>query len=130
LTDRAVVLELELEQGRTSFEPGARVRGVAAWSAQTVPSGMELRLIWATHGPGGRDLRIAQTIPFGEPLAAERRPFVFTLPAEPYSFRGRLISLTWTLALVALPGEEKTLVDLVVAPERNAIDLRCDGGPP
>ena len=118
------MLGLELEQGRTVFEPGGRVSGVAAWSAGVVPLGMELRLIWATHGPGGRDFTIAETIPLRKPLAAERRPFIFTLPMAPYSFRGSLISLAWTLELVAQPGEEKALVELTVAPERRAIDLR------
>jgi hypothetical protein len=130
LIDRALVLELDLEQGRTLFEPGTRVSGVAAWSASgaSVPSGLELRLIWATRGPGGRDFTIVETIALGRPRAAERRPFIFTLPAAPYSFRGNLISLAWTLELVALPGEEKVLVELTVAPQARAIDLRSGDG--
>ena len=118
-----MVLELALEHGRTLFEPGARVSGVAAWSAAVAPLGMELRLVWATHGPGGRDVTIAATVPFDEPRATERRPFIFSLPTAPYSFRGSLISLVWTLQLVARPGEEKAIVPLTVAPERQAIDI-------
>jgi hypothetical protein len=124
LTARAVTLELDLEQGRTLFEPGGRVAGVAAWSARGAPAGMELRLSWAARGPGGRDFKIAETIPFREPRPAERRPFILTLPMAPYSFRGSLISLTWVLELVALPGEEKVQVELTVAPGQQAIDLR------
>lgn len=124
MTDRSIVLALDLEHGRTLFEPGARVSGVATWSMGMAPMGMELRLIWATHGPGGRDFTIVETIPLAEPRAAERRPFIFTLPKAPYSFRGSLISLVWTLELVALPGEETALVDLTIAPERQAIDIR------
>jgi hypothetical protein len=130
LTDRAIVLELDLEQERMLFEPGARVSGVVGWSARVVPAGMELRLIWATHGPGGRDFTIAKTVPFGEPLAAERRTFAFNLPTAPYSFHGSLISLVWTLELVALPGEEKARVELTVAPDRQAIDLRSERARP
>jgi hypothetical protein len=36
---------------------------------------------------------------------------------------GSLLSLDWTLELVALPGEEKTIAPLVLAPGRRAIDL-------
>jgi hypothetical protein len=124
VTARGFALALELEQGRAIFEPGPRVSGVAVWSGPVARAGMELRLIRVSRGPGGRDLTIAETIAFSEPLAAERRPFIFTLPTAPYSFRGSLISLTWTLELVALPGEEKAVVELTVAPGRQAIDLR------
>ena len=118
-----IALELTLEDGRTGFEPGARVFGVAAWSAPVAPRGMELRLSWAMQGRGGRDFKIADTIPLPAPSATERRPFIFTLPAGPYSFRGKLVTLAWTLELVALPGEEKAHVDLVVAPDQKPIEL-------
>jgi hypothetical protein len=126
LIQQDIVLALVLDQGRTIFEPGERVSGVASWSGGIAPLGIELRLIYTTHGSGGRDLTIADTIPFGEPRAKERRPFIFSLPMAPYSFRGNLISLVWALHLVAVPGEEKTLVELTVAPERRAIDIRSD----
>ena len=122
-------MALELDQGRAVFEPGASVRGVATWSVPMVPHGMELRLIWATLGPGGRDFTIAATIPLARPLAKERRPFVLKLPTAPYSFQGSLISLAWTLELVALPGEEKVRVDLTMAPDRQVIDLRSETVP-
>jgi hypothetical protein len=124
LNDPDVTLELRLEDGRTVFEPGGRVTGVAAWSARRAPPGVELRLSWAVRGPGGRDLKIAETIPFRQPLASERRPLSLTLPLGPYSFRGSLISLEWVLELVALPGEEKVGVALTVAPGQQTIDLR------
>jgi hypothetical protein len=121
----AIALELTLEDGRTGFQPGARLTGVAAWSAPAAPRGMELRLSWAMQGRGGRDFKIADTVPLPAPAATERRPFILTLPEGPYSFRGRLVTLTWTVALVALPGEEKTHLDLIVAPGGKTIDLRA-----
>lgn len=124
MTTAALSLELTLEQARAAFEPGARVTGVAAWSAPAAPRGMELRLSWAIHGRGGRDYKIAETIALPAPAATERRPFLLTLPADPYSFRGKLLTLVWSLELVALPGEEKARVDLIVAPGGKIIDLR------
>lgn len=124
MSDPAATLELSLEDGQTVFEPAGHVTGLAAWSARRAPRGMELRLGWATRGPGGRDFKIVETIPFRQPLASERRPFILTLPLGPYSFRGSLISLEWVLELVALPGEEKAGVALTVAPGQQAIDLR------
>jgi hypothetical protein len=121
-----ITLELALEHGRTAFEPGGRVGGVASWSASSPPPGMELRLSWTLTSKGGRDLRIADTIPLPEPGASERRPFVLTLPSGPYSFRGALLTLAWTLDLVALPGEESARVNLVVAPHNKTIELAHD----
>ncbi|HEX3902273.1 MAG TPA: hypothetical protein VH853_05430 [Polyangia bacterium] len=124
MTAAALTLELTLEQGRTAFEPGARVAGVAVWSTPIPPRGMELRLSWAIHGRGGRDYKIADSIALPDPAAAERRAFFLTLPPAPYSFRGKMLTLVWSLELVALPGEEKARVDLVVAPGGKIIELR------
>lgn len=123
MTTPTLKLDLTLEDGRTAYAPGGRLSGVAAWSAAVAPRGMELRLSWALRGKGGRDYRIADTVPLPDPAAIERRPFLLTLPAGPYSFRGALLTLDWALELVALPGEEKARLDLVVAPEGRAVDL-------
>ncbi len=124
---RTITLTLALEQGIAAFEPGARVRGVASWSAVVKPSGMELRLVRETRGPGGRDFKIAETVPLPEPLAAvDRRPFAIDLPNGPFSFQGGLISLVWTLQLVALPGQETTSASIVVAPDARALELTLE----
>jgi hypothetical protein len=116
-------LELTLEDDRTAWEPAARVKGVATWSSPIAPRGMELRLSWSLLGKGGRDLKIADTIPLPNPAATERRSFFLTLPSGPYSVKGRLVTLAWTLELVALPGEEKARVDLIIAPGGRAVSL-------
>jgi hypothetical protein len=124
VTGRTIALALELEQGIAAFEPGGRIRGVASWSAEVKPSGMELRLVRETRGPGGRDFKIAMAVPLHGPLAAaDGRPFAIDLPDAPYSFQGALISLVWTLQLVALPGEESTAASIIVAPGGRALEL-------
>jgi hypothetical protein len=118
-----IALALTPENGQTAFEPGARLAGIASWKASVPPRGIELRLSWVSRGKGGRDLKIVETLGLPEPLAEERRPFILTLPRAPYSFSGHLISLGWTLELVASPGEEKTSVAIVIAPGRSTIEL-------
>jgi hypothetical protein len=123
----SLALELHLDDSSAAFDPGARVSGTAVWSAPTPPRGMELRLAWTLQGKWERDLKIVETIPLPHPLATERRPFDLMLPLAPYSFRGMLLTLTWTLTLVALPGEESAHIDIVVAPGRAAIDFVIEG---
>jgi hypothetical protein len=122
-------LALSLENADAVFEPGARLAGVASWSAPMPPRGLELRLVSVCKGKGGRDLKIAQTVPLGTPRAAEERPFSLTLPLAPYTFAGALISLSWTLELVASPGEETVSVALTVAPGGVPLVLAPAPGP-
>jgi hypothetical protein len=119
-----IALELHLEHGHTAFEPGARISGVAAWSARVAPKRLELELSWCSQSAAGRDLKIVETVTFADPLAEERRPFILALPDAPFSFRGALISLAWALELTSHPGGEKVRVELTVAPGRRAVDLR------
>jgi hypothetical protein len=123
VTTPGVTLELAVEDGETGFEPGARLAGVAAWSGPAPPRGMELRLSWTARGTGGRDFRIVESVPFPAPRAAERRPFALTLPGGPYSFVGRLVSLSWRLELVCQPGEEKAGLEIAIAPGRAPLAL-------
>src|SRR4029077_3111622 len=92
VSSRAIIVELAIEHGRTAFEPGARLGGVAIWTAPAPPRGMEPRPCWTLAGKGGPALPLADTIPLPKPAAAERRPFVLTLPSAPYSFRGALLT--------------------------------------
>ncbi|MDB4982222.1 MAG: hypothetical protein JWM82_2974 [Myxococcales bacterium] len=109
-------LALALEKADAVFAPGARLTGVASWTAPTPPRALELRLLYVCSGKGGRDLKIVQTVPLVAPRAAEARAFSLTLPLAPFSFTGALVSLAWTLELVASPGEDKVSVALTLAP--------------
>jgi hypothetical protein len=128
MTAGPVTLELALDPGRPrqrlAFEPGARVSGIASWSAAHPVRAAELRLAWITHGKGGRDIKIAATMPLPDPRPSERRPFILTLPGAPWTFIGVLISLSWVLELVVSPGDETARIEIVVAPGGSPIDLR------
>jgi hypothetical protein len=52
-----------------------------------------------------------------------RRAFRFVVPEEPYSFSGKLISLTWALEAVAQPGERMGRRELVVGPGAREVVL-------
>jgi hypothetical protein len=108
---------------RRSFRPGEIVEGVAGWRLDSPPRSVELRLFWFTRGKGTEDVGIVNHVNFPSPQPDEGRKFSFTLPPEPFSFSGQLISLIWALELVAEPGEHSTRVEIIVSPTGGEILL-------
>lgn len=109
--------------GILNYYPGEQMTGQVGWTVDEPVQSAELRLFWHTSGRGRRDIRIVQTIPFAQPMPRDHRPFSLTLPASPYSFRGNLITLTWSLELVLNAGQHSRLLDLVISPTAEEIAL-------
>lgn len=107
---------IETRDGSVSFLPGDTVEGTVAWHLDPPPQTMELRLLWYTEGKGDQDLGIVETISFATPAADDHRSFSVRLPAGPYSFSGKLISLVWALEAVAEPGSRAQRLNLVLSP--------------
>ena len=116
-------LKILLRDERRSFRPGETIEGVAGWRLDQPPTSIELRLFWFTRGKGTEDVGIANQMNFSSPQLEEGRKFSFTLPPEPFSFSGQLVSLIWALELVAEPGEHSTRVEIIVSPTGEEILL-------
>jgi hypothetical protein len=116
-------LEIMLRDERRNFRPGETLEGTAVWRLDTPPKSIELRLFWFTRGKGTEDVGVVNKLRFDAPQLTEGRDFSFTLPAEPFSFSGELISLIWGLELVVEPGSHSTRVELVMSPSGEEILL-------
>lgn len=116
-------LVIQLRDNQTAFAPNERISGQVSWQLETAPKSAELRLVWGTSGRGNRDFSVVETIPFPNPQAAESRPFTFTAPNGPYSFSGKLITLTWGVEFAIEPGNELVGQEIIIAPEGRAITL-------
>ena len=116
-------ITVEIRDGATSFRPGDDVEGTVRWRFDAPPKSLEVRLFWFTEGKGNQDVGIVETLPLAAPAAEEHRAFRFRLPAGPFSFSGKLISLLWAIEAVAEPGDEVGRVDLVVSPTGEEIHL-------
>jgi hypothetical protein len=123
-------LRIDLDGNRSHFLPGDDVAGRVVWRLTEPAEALELRLFWHTSGKGTEDVVIARTHRFDAPRTDGEREFSFRLPAGPYSFSGALITLAWSLELVALPGEATERVDIVVAPTPVEVRLESLGRPP
>jgi hypothetical protein len=98
---------------------GARrelLAGEFEWQLDQPAKSLELHLLWFTRGKGTQDVKVVDQQRLDSPPLRGERSFSFTLPAEPYSFSGRLISLVWALELVAEPGGETERLEFTCAP--------------
>ncbi len=118
-------LKIGTRENRANFRPGEELQGAAGWELEKRPELVEVRLIWFTRGKGTEDVGVVETVRFEQPQAAEARPFQLSLPAQPYSFSGKLISLVWALELVALPGRQSARFEFVLAPTGQEVVLHA-----
>ncbi len=117
------MLRIETRDGRTEFAPGATVEGRFEWSVRRDPKRVSLRLIWYTQGKGTQDIEIIEEIEVDDPSVAGEQSFRFTLPDSPYSFSGKLISLTWALELVTKRDEDSLELSILVSPWVKQVEL-------
>jgi hypothetical protein len=116
-------LQIEMCDGVTAFHPGDEIEGTVRWRLDPAPQRLEVRLFWYTRGKGDQDVGVVETLPFDNPGIEERRSFRFRLPAGPYSFSGKLISLLWAIEAVAEPGSASERCEITVSPTGREIVL-------
>ncbi len=115
------MIKIGILDNRTAFRPGETLEGAVIWELEKPPAIAELRLLWFTRGKGTEDSEVVSTVTFAAPQAGDTRDFRIAVPAAPYSFDGRLISLIWALELVL--GDEFERTEIVIAPEARQIQL-------
>lgn len=107
------------ENGNLRFHPGETMQGYVTIipHKDITCQHVYLRLLWHTKGLGDRFMRkIAEDDIFQGTLQKDtplRHEFTFTLPKEPWSYTGKLLSIVWGVEVqVDVPRardlEEKT----------------------
>lgn len=116
-------LEIGLRENRKGYRPGEQLAGAATWKLDRPAEALEIRLVWLTAGKGTPDARIVETHRIDRPAVEAVEPFSFKLPAEPCSFSGQLITLTWAVEIVALPDGENARAEFILSPTGREIVL-------
>lgn len=120
------MIAIKLDQQPPHYVAGENITGELTWSELPANcSGLELRLFWYTSGKGDRDLEVVSKTCLKHPGPQGRKRFEFGSPLAPYSFSGKLISLSWGLEAVPLPTGDSQLVELVIGPNGQEVQ----GGP-
>ena len=123
-------IRLGLRENRTAFRPGEEVSGAVLWEATEKPDLAEVRLLWFTRGKGTEDGEVVAAEAFADPQPGDTHTFKFVLPEGPYSFNGRLISLTWAVEFVFKPGNHFERLEIVVGPDAREVRLSEIATPP
>ena len=122
-------LRVELDDRRTGFAPGERIRGTASWRLEEPAEALEVRLFWYTRGKGERDVGIVDTVKIDSGTREGSREFSFRAPPAPLSFSGKLISLIWSIELVVLPGGDASRREIMLSRTGEEIRLgSLEGG--
>jgi hypothetical protein len=121
------VIDIRPGGDRDAYAPGETLAGTVSWQLDAPATGVEVRLFWYTRGKGTQDVHVVKAQQFDAAGTGGRRDFRFVLPEEPYSFSGKLVSLTWALEAVAQPGDRSARRELVVAPGGHEIVLGTEG---
>jgi hypothetical protein len=115
-------LSLDLA-GRSAFEPGQTVPVTAKWDLKSPLDAVELRVVWNTASRGDVELQIAKAVRIESPHPSDTLQMTLTLPRQPYSFSGKLVSLVWALELVAIPSLASTRTQITIGPGGKAVRL-------
>lgn len=117
------MLAIHITGGSTAFRPGESLTGEVSWRLNEAAERVELRLFWRTKGKGTPESQVAEVVSFDKPLMEERRSFEMVVPAGPYSFSGKLISLVWGLELVVGSGRVSCLEEIVISATGQEVEL-------
>ena len=111
--------KLHLELDARAFEPGERVSGTIRWDHSQKPADLlRLSLLWHTAGKGDEAAETVSQIEVRSPPPVGSDRFAFDLPAYPWSFSGKLVSLIWAVEASLEPKGDLEREEIVIAPGR------------
>jgi hypothetical protein len=116
-------ISIELKDGKTSYQPGEKIRGELEWElAQEVPD-ITINIFWYTEGIGDQDSEVATTEVIKAPLQNDRQSFEIELPMAPYSYSGQISALKWAIEATAMKGKIKDVKEFSMTPGNREIIL-------
>lgn len=116
-------LDISTPGQQTAYRPGDWLEAKAVWQLDQDVEWLEVRLIWFTQGKGDSDVSVEDKLRIDKPPRQDSRAFRFPLPAAPYSFSGKLISLIWAVEIVAEGTKDAARLEFTLAPEGREVEL-------
>jgi len=86
---------------------GSQVRQRLEWLFESIPDYIEHRIVWIYRSPESEYETTVRTTRINAFDAQGRTSIDLQLPAGPYSYEGKLLSIDWAIDIVAYPSREK-----------------------
>jgi hypothetical protein len=109
-------LDIKLGSDTNTFAPGQTIGGTFSWLLDEQPEKLTLALHWFTKSRAERESGMADCLEFEDPGRSGSHDFSFAIPHGPYSFKGLLLSIEWTLELAAVPGIDLVRQPITISP--------------
>lgn len=116
-------LKLELDRADASYVPGEPIGGRASWDLPEPAGQVTVRLLWQTSGKGTEDLSVVGQEVIEMPGLRGEHAFSFSPVIGPYSFSGKLITLTWLVEVFTKRGNHHAEQVLTLSPTGEEVAL-------
>lgn len=118
------MFKITLDDPQAAYLPGQQIGGRVNWTdVQADSDRIEVRLIWHTAGKGDQDVEIVDSVETVQPKTNGELRFNFVAPQRPYSFSGRLITLTWAIEALVFPSREAEQAELMISSDGREVIL-------
>ena len=115
-------MNIVLDDENGAFEPGETISGeVVAHGQEALVGPLRIELSWSTEGKGGSDATSVAAAIVGDQGPQRAGRFSLVAPLAPYTFHGKLLSVTWSLqcdratrVIVIAPGRTPFVAPLSV----------------
>ena len=118
-------ISIHIDYDNKDYTPGETIAGTVLWTPDSIgkkKKDVRVSLFYKTSGRGTEEIHIVAEQKWHADMI--KGTFEFTLPEQPYSFSGELISLTWGLEAVSSSGKETSVYDISLTPSGQEIVLK------
>jgi hypothetical protein len=112
------MIRIELPKTQNHYQPHEALRGVILWELATAPKTIGLSLRWSTEGKGTTDEEICIEQVWESEHPSGRQEFDWQLPRGPQSWRGKSLSIAWTLTAWTVNPDDSCDLPIVIRQQR------------
>jgi hypothetical protein len=116
-----MAINLKIKDDKNKFLPGNEIQGEVMFRLSCTPAKIVVILYWFTDGTVSN---IMQELEFYPVDSFGVLPFKFKLPITPYSYSGKLFSISWEIEAYSVSPEERCAWPFIMSPYDTEGELR------
>ncbi len=116
-----MVIQINIKDDNIMFLPGDEIEGEVRWELPQAPARLVVNVYWFTDGSVSN---IEQGLELTSAETAGTLPFTFKLPVTPYSYSGKLFSISWEIEAYSVSPDERCTRPFIMSPYNTAGELR------